>query len=560
MADSAQQIGFQQVGLGGILRGYRLAVPAHQREYSWTEEEVRTLLQDFAKAIAEPSEYFLGTVVTVPKSPDMLEIIDGQQRLATTAIFLAQVRNYLAKQEPLIAESINNGFLTDIDRHRRERVSKLTLNLDDNEYFRILITASEPNLMPRPLRQSHQLIWDAFRVATDQIKNIISGFDVKDHGDILNKWIWFVEHDAQVVLLKVPTEANAYKMFETLNDRGLRITQAHLVKSYLFGQAGDTRLAEAIQKWALIRGALESLEEDDITVTFLRHALIAIRGFLRQQEVYEAVQLQAKGAQMSIAFLNMLEGLANTYVAIFNPEAEKWNSYPDAMRRGIQTLNLLNIRPMRPLMLAVAAKFPPAEAAEVFRMLISCGVRLLIAASTRSGSMEERMAAAAHSVFTGKITDSKGVRPVLSSVAPTDEQFRVGFEIATVSKVSLGRYYLRSLEMTAKGEPSPWFVPNDDRQTITMEHVLPQNPGPEWAAFDAETATTYSKRIGNLVLLPAKSNAALGNTDFKAKSAVLGQAPYELTRQVAGVPDWTPEMIAQRQRILAGLALKTWPL
>jgi Protein of unknown function (DUF1524) len=68
------------------------------------------------------------------------------------------------------------------------------------------------------------------------------------------------------------------------------------------------------------------------------------------------------------------------------------------------------------------------------------------------------------------------------------------------------------------------------------------------------------KRIGNLVLLPAKSNAALGNNDFKTKAAVLGQAPYELTRQVAGVAEWTLEMIANRQTILAGLALKTWPL
>jgi hypothetical protein len=67
--------------------------------------------------------------------------------------------------------------------------------------------------------------------------------------------------------------------------------------------------------------------------------------------------------------------------------------------------------------------------------------------------------------------------------------------------------------MTAKSEPSPWFVPNDDRQAITMEHVLPPNPGPDWAAFDSETASV-SKRIGNLVLLPAKSNAALSDNDF----------------------------------------------
>jgi hypothetical protein len=58
-----------------------------------------------------------------------------------------------------------------------------------------------------------------------------------------------------------------------------------------------------------------------------------------------------------------------------------------------------------------------------------------------------------------------------------------------------------------------------------MEHILPQNPGPEWGTIDPETAAAYSKRIGNLVLLPAKSNAALGNNDFKTKAVVFGQAP-----------------------------------
>ena len=454
MPNSKAQIGFQQIGLAGVLRQYRLTVPPHQREYAWTNEEVITLLQDFAKAISDPTEYFLGTIVTIPKSPELLEIVDGQQRLATTAIFLSQIRNYLKDKEPLIAESINHGFLTDIDRDMRQRVSKLKLNLDDNEYFRTLIIDENLDNVPKPNRPSHILIWEAFKQSKDQVRKIVAGFDIKDHGDILNKWIWFVEHNAQVVLLKVPGEANAYKMFETLNDRGLKITQAHLVKSYLFGQAGNERVGEAIQKWSAMRGILKSLEEDDITVTFLRHALIAMRGFLKEQEVYEAVQLQAKGPQLSIAFLNNLEILANAYIAIFNPESEKWNAYPDSLRRAVQTLNLLNIKPMRPLMLALASKFPPNEAAEAYRMLISIGVRLLIASSTRSGSVEEPLAASANAIFIEDIKDSKSLKARLAAITPNDEQFRVAFEIATISKASLARYYLRSLEMTAKSEPT----------------------------------------------------------------------------------------------------------
>src|SRR5438046_1483744 len=134
-----------------------------------------------------------------------------------------------------------------------------------------------------------------------------------------------MEHSAQVILLKVPSDANAYKMFETLNDRGLKTSQADLVKNYLFSQSGEQRLPEAQQKWAMMRGCLESVEEDDITVTFLRHGLIASRGYLRESQVYEAVQETARGPQTAVEFLTKLETLSSVYAAIFNPEHEKFH-------------------------------------------------------------------------------------------------------------------------------------------------------------------------------------------------------------------------------------------
>lgn len=562
MRSTRALIVFQQIGIGGILRQYRLVVPPNQREYSWTDKEVTTLFQDFAKAISDGEpEYFVGTITTIPSAPDLLEVIDGQQRLATVAILLSQIRNYLQDQdrEPLIAESINNGFLTDIDREKRERVAKLRLNLDDNEFFRAMIGAKKGEKRPEPTRQSHELIAGAFELAEKQIKNIVSGLNPKDHGDELNKWILFIEHSAQVILLRVPTGVNAYKMFETLNDRGLKTSQADLVKNYLFGQSGN-RLTEAQQKWALMRGALESLEEEDITVTFLRHALIAIKGYLREGEVYEAVQIIAKGAQSSVQFLNTLETLASTYVAIFNPEHEKWNVYQDSVRSAIQTLNMLNIRPMRPLMLAVASKFTPKETNEALRMFIAWGIRLMIASSTRSGSVEEPIDTAARRVFAGDILTASALKKELVTVIPVDALFRQAFEVATVSKAILARYYLRSLEMAAKNEANPWFIPNDDKQTINLEHVLPDKPGKNWKQFDEETARVYLKRIGNLALMLAKSNSDLGSLAFKAKKAVYKDSPYELTRQISTVDDWTPEKISERQKGLAQLALRAWPL
>lgn len=185
---------------------------------------------------------------------------------------------------------------------------------------------------------------------------------------------------------------------------------------------------------------------------------------------------------------------------------------------------------------------------------------LLIASSTRTGSVEESIAAAAHQVYLGDIETTNELRKKLATIIPTDEQFRRVFEVVTVSKASLARYYLRSLEMAAKGEAAPWFIPNDDKQAINLEHVLPEKPEANWPNFDEEQTKLYAKRLGNLALLLAKSNSDLRSADFKTKKAVYKTSPYELTRQIATASNWTEEQIIKRQKGLAGFALEAWPL
>jgi hypothetical protein len=554
------EIAFEQLGIGSVLKRYRLIVPVNQREYSW-EEEVSKLFTDFAKALNEEEgqDHFLGTIVAVPRSPEILEVVDGQQRLATTAILLAEIRNYLKERVPLIAEDIDNGFLTTIDRGRLERVPKLKLNVHDNAFFSAWLKPEEKLPIAKP-KTSLELIAEAFLEARRQVNAIVAPYDAKNHGDALNRWISFIEHGAQVILLKVPASRNAYKMFETLNDRGMRTSQADLVKNYLFGQSGEDRLNEAQQPWTLMRGSLESLEEEEIILTFLRHALIIIRGYLTAEDVYEAVQEKAKGPQTAIDFLTSLEKLAGTYVAILNSESEVWNTYPDAMRRAVQTLDHLNLKVLRPLMLAVATRFSPAETSEAFQMFISWSVRFLIASGTRSESIIRPIAEAAHDVFASKITTAKTLKNKLNGVIPGDDQFRQAFEVATVSKASLSRYYLRSLEMAAKKEATPWFIPNDDKQVINLEHVLPEKPEENWPNFNDDQVRSYSKRLGNLALLLAKNNSDLKSSNFKTKKNIYKDSPYELTRQIAGVNDWSEVEVNSRQKTLAEYALRAWPL
>lgn len=563
--DTDRQIGFEQLGIGGVIRKYRLAVPLHQREYSWTDKEVSALFHDINKAISdEQPVYFLGSIVTIPKEGTLLEVVDGQQRLATTAILLSAIRDYLktSTSDALIVTDIETGFLTTVDRHARDTVSKLTLNSSDHNYFEHRVLKSELGYPAAAV--SHRLINDAALLARDHVLGIVKNHDLKNHGDALNRWIDYLEHRAQAVLLKVPSEVNAYRMFETLNARGLKTSQSDLVKNYLFGHSG-TRLPEAQQKWSGMRAVLESFEDDDITVNFLRQMLISLYGYMREDDVYEIVTGKAKGVAQAIDFLTKVETGAADYAAILNPEHEKWNQYPTSIRRAIETLRLVRMRAMRPLMLSVARVFSIKEADRAMRLIVRMSVRLMIAggarSAARSGAVEEALADAAHKVSEGKVATAGQILVALDPILPKDPQFEEAFAVASVSNMKLARYYVRSLEMAWQDEKFPLYVPNDDPGIVTLEHVLPRKAEGNWPQFSNEEAEALQRRLGNMALLKAKSNSDLKSLGFEAKKAVFGATDgYELTRQIADLDTWTPVEINLRQRKMATVALKAWPL
>lgn len=549
----------QVIGLGSLLGQYNLNVARYQRDYAWTRPQVAKLLTDFSEAIQRgQTDYFLGTIVTIPRGGSVLEVVDGQQRLATTAILLAEIRNHLWERDNMIARAIEDRMLAPIDRVLRAPVPKLRLNVDDNEYFQAVVTRNDPGEAAKP---SHRRLADAVKQARAQVKAVVRTVDEKAHGDVLNGWLDFIEHAAQVILVQVQSEANAYQMFETLNDRGLRTSQADLVKNYLFGEA-RTRINEAQQKYASIRGALGSIEgEEDNTVGFLRTVLMLVQGYLRETDVYDRVQGRTKGQQQAITFLSETEVLAGLYVAILQSEHEKWNNYPPSVREAVQTLNRLNVRLMRPLMLAVAARFTPNETAAAFERFVGWETRFLIAANTRTGGeIELPVSHAAKRVYDGEISNAKDLANELVPKVPSDEEFRSEFAVAHVTKASLARYYLRAMERYAKGERDPFYVVNDDQAMINLEHILPKNPEGNWPDLAPEDAQQLARRLGNQVLLMASANSNLRSADFGTKRQVYAATPYVLTSQVAACDTWGAKEIQERQETLADLALKTWPL
>src|SRR5260370_38799365 len=169
---TAGAIDFDHIGIGKAVSIHRLRVPLNQRESSWKQEHVQDLFEDLNRAIGQGA-YFLGTIVLTRGSDGHLEVTDGQQRIATTTILLAAIRDAFHRvPSTMIMQSIETEFLLTIDRVAQKYVPRLTLNVDDNEFFRrsIILRPDDPDRKSvQAHRDSHQLIEKAQNLAARHV-------------------------------------------------------------------------------------------------------------------------------------------------------------------------------------------------------------------------------------------------------------------------------------------------------------------------------------------------------------------------------------------------------
>ncbi|MCX5634394.1 MAG: DUF262 domain-containing protein [Planctomycetota bacterium] len=343
-----QKIDFQYMGIASALKRHRLAVPPNQREYSWKTEHVKDLFQDLSDAIRmRKHTYFLGTIVFATTARGSLEVTDGQQRLATTTVILAAIRDYYCERdETTLVQSIENDFLFNIDRTSKSKVPRLTLNLDDRDYFikRILSQPNQPERNIEPKRESHRLIDNAANLAAKHVKNIVAQHGLKAAMETLEEWTQYLENEASVIVVIVPDAFNAFRMFETLNDRGLKTSQADLVKNYLFGEAGQDNIKEVQHTWAQMAAALETLNDEDSMMNYLRSLLIVMYGHTKESEIFDRIHEKVSTSRQAVDFTNILGDKVVDYTAIISPGHGKWNKYPVSIKKCIESINHLRVK------------------------------------------------------------------------------------------------------------------------------------------------------------------------------------------------------------------------
>jgi uncharacterized protein with ParB-like and HNH nuclease domain len=295
-------------GMAHILTDNDLFVPPYQRSYAWKSDQVSSLLEDLAGAIRRvpnkgTSEYFLGSVVAISRD-GRLEIVDGQQRLATVSIILAAIRNqFLDADDEDMAENIDRQYLLRFDMETREYPARLTLNEVDNPYYQGWIVSRPDDRSPdiKPQTASHRRIKRAYDVAKKYFQKVWSQYSTADASRELADWIIFLRDHAQVIRVTVRDAADAFIIFETLNDRGLELSTADLLKNYLFGQSGD-RIEETRGCWQRMEGALGTITTKDPTAEYVRQLWGSFYGLTRKRELFHRIKDEITNKKSAVAF------------------------------------------------------------------------------------------------------------------------------------------------------------------------------------------------------------------------------------------------------------------
>ncbi len=220
-------IGITDVGIADALTRWQLTVPLNQRRYAWDEEYVEQLFHDLTKAFdGSRPIYFLGTIVLTEGLKGTREVADGQQRLATTAILLSAIRDYLLELGDIPgANQYQSEYLIKYDPPSGQSRPRIRLNVEDDQYFlnTVLLPPSERPSGAASQYRSNERIKAATLKAHEHVRNITAALSAKDRPNRLYDWIQFLQHRALVVTITVPAHiSDSFRMFETLNARGLR--------------------------------------------------------------------------------------------------------------------------------------------------------------------------------------------------------------------------------------------------------------------------------------------------------------------------------------------------
>lgn len=238
----AKQLNAEQKTISQLFSEPRVnfLIPDYQRPYSWEREQCETLwndIKDFAfpndncDDFNDSSTYFLGTILTYDNDNSQYEVVDGQQRLITFLLMLRAFYEAFGKMQDNNSKNLltsleqciwNTDNLRNPDKSSIKIISEVIIDNDNTEFKKIIETG-------KTTKGNNSNYAKNYRDFQNWIKDFI-----KNTPDYFSLLLSRILDNCVLLPIKVNSQETALQIFTTLNDRGMPLSDADILKAKFY--------------------------------------------------------------------------------------------------------------------------------------------------------------------------------------------------------------------------------------------------------------------------------------------------------------------------------------
>lgn len=569
-------------------------VPDYQREYVWEAEHVEQLLDDinagFPVETKNAPEYFIGSIVVCPREENIFELIDGQQRMTTLFLIICAIRDYIHPLDGEYAKNIERKII-DTDTNTSGIMRNLyRVELQYEDSSNILKEIARGNFSEHGNKSTRSV--KNIGVAYNTITHFLKSFS--EDVDAIKKFYGYLINKVKLIQIETPDVAQALKIFETINDRGVSLDSMDLLKNLLFMKTTSGDFDKLKKSWEELQNILFDHKEKPLR--FLRYFIFShydgVDG-LHGNDIYgwfTKNKSKSGHEETPIQFVKELINTANAYCNFL-----KGFDANGSANRYIENLKTLGGRAARQHLILLLAGRHLSE--DLFDRL-ACEVENLfftyIIVREQAKTYEQNFIPWAGELR--KIRDELELEEFFTkhfAKAKTELSSRFDLAFQELRYDSVRQYRLRyilakltqHLDLRAYGEGSShsWLTSYINPE-IDIEHVFPQQPDEDAKAEFGdceEPDDPIANYLGNLVLLEESLNGSCGNKPYSKKQEYYNQSKLLWTKILGGrdkalvgkntkidkvvkecedYPEWNKDAVKKRQGEIGRLARVIWGL
>lgn len=564
-------------------------VPKFQREYSWQRQQWETLFDDLVES---ETAHFLGTIITLNNSTDstdrvVLEVIDGQQRLTTITLLLAAIYSKLAEDRSTDDESVARRvkLAQRLARGNEPRLIPQSQGDNSADYRTAL---AEAGLKVRAekrgwygLRKISRCV-DHFRNSIDQLARQRDEPVGDTAADMLDRVL-----RAIIVKIEVASHADAFVLFESLNNRGMPLTPVDLIKNHILAEAEKRDLLSVDEAFDLWQRVLSNLGSDATThERFLRYFYNAFKPSLpaveRASTATRSNLIRIYESMLRDKFIEVLERLVEASAIYGRIIGLNDDARTGQLDIALDALMRAQGSPSHVLLLALMRDadtlgLDDRELTRITARLTAFFLRRNLSGTPQTYALQTlfmSLVELSHQHSGSAIETAVAAR--LREISVSDAAFLDLLRGPLYDmNTDMARFALIALEeaRSTKESKRDFWMREGKRYAWTLEHVFPQGTnlptswqemmgGPEQAA---EVQERLVHQLGNLTLTRYNSNlsnfAFIEKRDREENGNPIGyRNGLWLNSDLAQRDAWNADDIRSRTDELSDLVLELFPL